>query len=257
MCQKIIGLMLIVWCIVVPGAKAIGLELAIGGWQQSINGTLGYQPLGNPDIIDLDSDLQFDDENNIFGRAKIDMPAFFPNIYLVGAPVEFEGSGSKSIAFKFGDVTFDVGAQLSSKITVNQYDVGFYYGLPFAKMGSAGMLNVDVGLNVRILDLDAKIAGLSGAIGAQESQSITVPVPMLYLGVQIMPTDSFMIEAEGRGIAVGDNRLYGLIGRLRYQFAGPVFVAGGYRYDKIDVDEDGVVADIDFSGPFIELGLTF
>lgn len=257
MCQKIIGLMLIVWCIVVPGVQAIGLEIAIGGWQQSIDGTLGYQPLGNPDIIDLDSDLQFDDESNIFGRAKIDLPVFFPNIYLVGAPAEFEGTGSKSITFRFGDVTYNADAQLDSKITVNQYDVGFYYGLPFVTTGSAGMLNVDVGLNIRILDLDAQIVGLSGAIGVKESQSITVPVPMLYIGVQVMPTDSFMIEAEGRGIAVGDNRLFGLVGRLRYQFAGPVFVAGGYRYDKIDVDEDGVVADIDFSGPFIEVGLAF
>lgn len=257
MCQKIISLMFIVWCIVVPGAKAVGLEIAIGGWQQSIGGTLGYHPLDDPDIIDLDSDLNFDDENNLFGRAKIDLPVFFPNIYLVGAPAEFEGTGSKSVAFEFGDVTFNADAQLSSKITVNQYDVGFYYGLPFAKTGSAGMLNVDVGLNVRILDLDANIVGMSGAVRVQESENITVPVPMLYLGLQIMPTDNFMIEAEGRGIAVGDNRLYGLVGRLRYQFAGPVFVAGGYRYDKIDVDEEGVVADIDFAGPFVELGFAF
>jgi outer membrane protein len=257
MCQKIIGLMLIVWCIVVPGAKAVGLEIAVGGWQQSIGGTLGYQPLGNPEIIDLDSNLQFDDETNLFGRAKIDLPLFFPNIYLVGAPAEFEGTGSKSIVFEFGDVTFNANAPLSSKIKVNQYDVGFYYGLPFVKTGSAGMLNVDIGLNVRILDLDASIVGLSGADLSQESQSITVPVPMLFLGVQIMPTDNFMIEAEGRGIAVDDNKLYGLVGRLRYQFAGPVFIAGGYRYDKIDVDEEGVVADIEFAGPFIELGVAF
>jgi outer membrane protein len=257
MCQKIIGLMLIVWCIVVPGAKAVGLEIAVGGWQQSISGTYGYQVLGNPDIIDLDSDLQFDDETNVFGRAKIDLPLFLPNIYLVGAPAEFEGAGRNSTPFKFGDVTFNVDYQLNSKITVNQYDVGLYYGLPFVKMGSVGMLNVDVGLNVRILELDTSIVGSSGAVRVKESQSITVPVPMLYLGVQIMPTDNFMIEAEGRGIAVGDNNLYGLVGRLRYQFAGPVFIAGGYRFDKIDVDEEGTVADIDFAGPFIELGFAF
>lgn len=257
MCRKITGLMLIIWCITVTGVKAIGLEIAIGGWQQSIDGTLGYQPLGHPDIIDLDSDLQFDDENNVIGRAKIDMPAFIPNIYLVGAPAAFEGTGGKSVAFRFGDVTFNADARLSSKITVNQYDVGLYYGLPLVNTGSADLLNVDVGLNVRILDLDAKIVGMSGAVTVEESQSITVPVPMLYLGVQIMPTDRLKIEAEGRGIAIGDNRLYGLVGRLGYQFAGPVFVAGGYRFDKIDVDEDGVVADIDFSGPFIEFGLAF
>jgi hypothetical protein len=80
---------------------------------------------------------------------------------------------------------------------------------------------------------------------------------MLYVGVQFMPIDSLAIEAEGRGIALGDNKLYSLVGRVRYHFAGPVFVAGGYRFDKLELDEEDVVADIEFKGPFVELGLKF
>ena len=52
-----------------------------------------------------------------------------------------------------------------------------------------------------------------------------------------------------------EHKVYSLLGRLRYNVAGPVFLAGGYRFDKVDVDEDDVVVDADFSGPFIEAGL--
>lgn len=257
MYQKIIGLILILGCLAVPSAQAVGLEVAIGGWQQSIDGHLSYQALVDSDSIDLEDDMQFDDETRICGRAKIDLPVFFPNIYLVGAPAEFEGTGRKSVTFKYGDTTFDADSEFSSKITVNQYDIGFYYGLPFVETGSAGLFNVDVGLNVRIVDFEGSIIGTSGGNTVEESESITVPVPMLYLGVQLMPTDSLMIEAEGRGIAIDDNKLYSLTGRVSYHFTGPVFIAGGYRYDMIEIDEEDVIAEVDFSGPFIEFGLEF
>jgi outer membrane protein len=238
-------------------ARAVGLEMAVGGWSQSIGGTLSYTKTNIPDVIDLDQDIHFDDETKVVGRVKIDTPAFFPNIYLVAAPMEFEGTGSKSETLTFGDITFDASADLNSKITLNQYDVGFYYGLPFVKTGTMGKLNVDLGLNVRIADFEAKITGTSGGITQTETESLTVPIPMLYVGVQFMPISALAFEAEGRGIAVGDNRLYSLIGRVRYNFAGPVFLAGGYRYDKIEIDQDDVDAEIDFQGPFVELGLKF
>jgi outer membrane protein len=238
-------------------ALAVGLEVAVGGWRQSIGGTLSYSETNIPGVIDLDNDIQFDDETKVAGRLKIDMPAFVPNIYLVAAPMEFEGTGSKSTALNFGDITFDASADLRSKITLNQYDVGLYYGLPFVKTGTLDKLNVDVGLNVRIADFKAEITGASGGVTVSESQSLTLPIPMLYVGVQFMPISALAIEAEGRGIAVGDNKLYSLTGRVRYNFAGPVFLAGGYRYDKLEIDQDDVDADIEFQGPFVELGLKF
>ena len=249
-----------IFIVVFSNAYAAGLEIAVGGWQQSVSGTLSYAALSDQDLIDLEKDLNFDDEARVSGRAKIDLPLFLPNIYLVAAPMEFEGAGTKATSFKFGDFEFDAAATLESKLTANQYDVGFYYGLPFVNTGTLGRLNIDVGLNVRFVDLKARIRGSDannpGTV-VEESKSITAPIPMLYLGVQFMPVEALAIEAEGRGIAVGDNKLYSLTGRVRYNFAGPVFLAGGYRYDKLEIDEDDVVSDIEFQGPFVELGLKF
>jgi outer membrane protein len=238
-------------------ANAAGVEIAVGGWSQTISGTLSYSETLVPSVIDFDDDIDFDDESKVFGRIKIDMPLFLPNIYLVAAPMEFEGTGTKSGTLTFADTTFDFSVPLSAKITLNQYDVGFYYSLPFVKTGTLGKLNVDLGLNVRIADFKATLSGTASGVGVTESESLTLPIPMLYVGVQFMPINSLAIEAEGRGIAIGDNRLYSFVGRVRYNFAGPVFVAGGYRVDKLEIDESDVVADIEFKGPFLELGLKF
>lgn len=240
-------------------AQAAGLELAVGGWRQAISGQLSYQALSDQDIIDLENELNLDDESRVTGRAKIDLPLFLPNIYLMAAPMEFEGTGSKSLTFKFGDVQFDGTAGIKAKLTANQYDVGLYYGLPFVETATLGKLNIDVGLNVRFLDLKAHILGRDNSTGntAEVSKSVTAPVPMLYLAVQFMPVEALAFEAEGRGISVGDNKLYSVVGRVRYNFAGPLFVAGGYRFDKLELDEEDVVADVEFQGPFLEMGLKF
>jgi outer membrane protein len=257
MYQRLVWAILIVNTMAVSGASAAGVEVAVGGWQHSVSGNLGNKAITEDDIIDLEKDIRFDNETNIMGRLKIDMPAVFPNIYLMAAPMQFEGSGRKSTTLNFGGITFDVNAKLDAEITLNQFDVALYYGLPFVRTASVGKFNIDVGINARFLDLKGKVTGLSGGLTVTEEESLAVPVPMLYFAFQLMPSDALAIEFEGRGIAIGDDSLYSLIGRVRYNFAGPAFIAAGYRYDRVDIDEDDVVLDADFEGPFAELGFKF
>ena len=238
-------------------AWSAGVEMAVGFGRQSIGGTLSYSETNIADVIDLDNDLHFDEESKVMGRLKIDVPMFFPNIYLVAAPMEFEGNGSKSGTLNFGDTTFDFSVGLNTKLSLNQYDVGLYYGLPFVKTATLGKLNLDLGLNVRIVDFEAEVTGVSGGVTVTERHDLALPIPMLYAGIQFMPVKALAFEVEGRGIAVGDNKLVSLLGRVRFRFAGPVFIAGGYRYDKLEIDEEDVIADIEFQGPFVEMGLKF
>ncbi len=238
---------------------AAGVEVAVGGWRQNLSGTMSYLASSGNDVIHLEDDINYDDEDMIFGRIKIDTPAFLPNFYFLAAPAELEGTGSRSVSLKFGDTTFNANAALRSKVKAYQYDIGIYYGLPFVKTGTAGMLNIDIGLNVRIADLEVDITGASGGTTVTEREELLVPVPMLYLAVQFTPIDALAFEAEAIGISIGENSFYSLTGRLRIQFAGPFFVAGGYRLDKLELDDDkdDLITDIELSGPFVEVGLKF
>ncbi len=258
MLKRFIGLLIAAAVFGFSGqAYAVGVEFALGGWQQSFGGTFGYQIDDNGDILDVDDDFDFDDENRLFGRIKIDTPAPIPNVYLLAAPLEFEGSGSKSVEVTYGELTIPADADLDTKVQLNQLDLAIYWELPFLQRATANVFNVDIGLNVRFVDLEAELHATASGYDEQDSGSITAPIPMLYIGFQITPIDAFAIEGEYRGISLGDNKLYSLIGRARFQLASPVFVAVGYRSDKLEIDEDDVQADIDFSGPFVEVGFKF
>ncbi len=80
---------------------------------------------------------------------------------------------------------------------------------------------------------------------------------MVYLGAQVKPVKILAIEAEGRGAAYGKDSYYDIIGRVKVKPYGPVFLAAGYRYEKIKFDESGFKANADFQGPFGEAGVEF
>ncbi len=236
-------------------AHSIGFEAAVGGWKQDPSGDVSYKG----ESLDVEKDLKYDSETRVFGRVKIDMPAVLPNIYLMATPMKFEADGSRSTNFTFGDKTFNASLPFSSKLQLDHYDIAFYYGLPFLKTASLGKLNAEIGLNARIIDLKAEVKGRETGSGTeiQESKSLTIPVPMIYVGAQIKPIKAISIEGEARGIAYSGNHYYDLIGRLKIKPIGPVFIAGGYRYEDIKIDKSNIKANIKFDGPFAELGLEF
>ena len=231
---------------------AFGLDIAVGGWRQSPAGELGYEIQNTNDILDLENDLNYEDETRFFGRVDIDMPLFIPNVYIMATPMEFDGNGTKT--FNFGDAS--ISGDFYSKLTLDHYDVALYYGIPLLETATFDTLNIDIGLNVRIFDLEATVTETSGT-GVTETESVTVPIPMVFVALQFRPIEAIAVEAEGRGISISGNKAYSLIGRLRWNAIGPFFLAGGYRYDKYDIDEEGVIVDADFSGPFAEVGFGF
>jgi len=253
MLKRVMAIAFLSWAVALSSAGAVGLEFAVGGWQQDLSGTIGYKALSAADLIDIDTDLNYDKEIRIQGRAKIELPFVLPNIYLVAAPSEFEGDGRKTGSFKFGDQTFVGGVDFYSKLRFDQYDIGFYYGLPFLKTATADRLNVDLGINVRIFDAEAQIR--QGAIDVKESA--TAALPMAYVAVQFAPIERLAFEAETRYMTLSDNTILSLTGRVRLMLFGPVFLAGGYRYDKIDVDESDIIVDTEIQGPYAEIGFKF
>jgi outer membrane protein len=253
----LVGLFFISILIAPVTSHAIGLEAAIGGWNQSPQGDLSYKLVTGNDSIDLEKDLNYDDIFGVTARVKVDMPLILPNVYIMSTSTKFDGKGSKSVDFNFGDINFKQGVEFDSEVTLNNYDVALYYGIPFLKTASLGKINVDVGINVRIYDFQAKISQTILGITLEESESFTFPVTMIFLAAQLKPIDIFAVEAEVRGISYDENQISSLIGRLKVKVFGPLFAAGGYRYDKIKFDSEDVEADITLSGPFVEAGFEF
>ncbi len=235
-------------------AHALGLEAAAGYWSQSPSGDIRYNSgVTEGTTLDIERDLNYDTKARPYLRVKADMPLFLPNIYLMATPMKFEATGSKDVSFRFGDKTFNGGVSFDSMVQLDHYDIALYYAIPFLNTATAGSLNVELGLNARIIDFEAKIS--QG--GISETASYTLPVPMVYAGIQLTPGDLIALEAELRGIAYSSNSYYDFIGRLKFKPLWPVFLAGGYRYEKIKIDHEDLESSMEFKGPFIEAGVSF
>ncbi len=239
-----------------PGIK---IEGALGGWMQSPTGDISYVPggeIGIDDTLDFEDDFKYDDQTRVTGRFKLELPVV-PNIYLVAALAEFDGNGEKGVSFDFGDNedSFQAGVPFYSKVTLNQYDIGFYYSIPLLSTATLDKLNIDLGVNARIIDIKGEVK--QDTSNLNDSESVTLPVPMLFLAAQFRPIERIALEAEGRGISIGDNTVFSVIARLKVKIAGPAFAAAGYRYDSIDIDESDVKLDTSIGGPFFEAGVQF
>ncbi len=187
------------------------------------------------------------------GRLKIDMPSILPNIYLMATPSRFEAIGQKDTSFTFGGQTYQANVPFYSKTRLDHYDIALYYGIPGLKKLTNGVLSAELGLNVRIMDLYAKVEQSQNNIS--ESKSLTVPIPMLYTGLQIRPVNLLSMEGELRGVAYNSNHYYDLIGRLKVKPVKYVFLAGGYRYQELKIDVSDVKSKVKLKGPLFFISL--
>lgn len=238
---------------------ALGFEAGAGYWGHNPSGDIAYKRSSSSDKLDIRGDLKYERKYRPFARAKIELPLVLPNIYLMATPMKFEESGSKDADFTFGDITINGRQSFKSMLQLDHYDVALYYPIPLVKTATLGVLGVELGINARIIDLEAEVSGSQTATGTSvtESKKLTIPVPMIYAGVQIKPTDELSIEAEGRGIAYNSNHYYDLIGRIKVKPVWLLFIAGGYRHEDVKIDVSDVEASVKFSGPFIEAGLEY
>ena len=240
-------------------ASAMGIELSVGVWNQKPNGDISYKALTGQDNLSIRDNLKYSDDTKIFGRVKIDTPLLFPGIYLMATPMEFKNTGSKVNTFNFGNARIAANTPFTSELKLDHYDVGLFYGIPLLKTATVGILNVDLGLDARIIDFKARVTGQNPLNGLTESdsKSVVFPLPMLYLGVQVKPLAWIAAEGEVRAVVYDKNHYYDIIGRVKIKPFGPLYAAGGYRYEALKLDRYDVKAKANIGGPFGEIGVEF
>ncbi len=240
----------------------INAEFSVGAMSHDPSGYIQY-PADTGDRIDLKDTLGLDKKTKPFARAKIELP-IVPNIYLQYIPMKFTGKGRYSQTITFGNVTYQANVDLDSSVKADHYDIGLYYNIPFIGAATAGLLDPEIGINVRILDLEGKITGREQGTGITktESKSITVPVPMLYASLGVNAPYVSLI-GELRGITYSGNRYYDITGEVRIKpisipAMASFFVGAGYRYERLKLDNvSDVNADIKVKSIFANVGVSF
>ncbi|MCX8060180.1 MAG: TIGR04219 family outer membrane beta-barrel protein, partial [Aquificaceae bacterium] len=205
----------------------LNVDVSVGVINHKPSGLIQH-PVPNGDRIDAKRDLGIGDESKVFGRLKLEHPLpLIPDVYLQYMPMEFFGSGNINRRIRYGNVTYDVNVRLDSKVELDRFDVGLYYGIPLFG------LDPEIGVNTRIVSFKGSITGqefLTNQVRT-ESKSATVPIPMLYgaLGVNL-PAVPVSFRGEVRGISLSKASYYdwSLEGRVKPTRTVPVYLSAGY-----------------------------
>jgi outer membrane protein len=173
----------------------------------------------------------------------------------MATPMSFEGSGPIARTISFGGTTYAANVPIDSKLNLDHYDLALYYPIPLLKTATLNTLSIELGLNFQFLDFEGTLTQPTVNVASSKSRSLYWP--MIYAGIIVKPVDLFSFEFEGRGIAYGSNHYYDYIGRLKVNPIPLVFIGAGYRSESLKIDESGILADIKFAGPFVEVGVSF
>jgi len=232
-------------------ADTPGTRIGANYWNLDVNGTVRYQSTDPADNIDVNDDLGYGDDALTSVYAIFEHPApLIPNARVTGTRIDTDASGKLGRNFTWGNVDFTIDEDVTSAVQLDQFDLALYWRL------LDNTLNLDAGLDIRYLELDATI---TGAVSGTDTATATAVLPMLYAGAGIdLPLTGLGVSADGAFIGYSGNTLYDFTVRASYDSNWPIGIEAGYRIMKLDLDDfDDYYADIRFEGPYAGLNLQF
>lgn len=234
------------------------LDLSIGIMQQKPSGYFQYRG----DRLDIKDTLNLSDETKPFARAKFEHPVpLIPNLYGRYIPTEFSGNKTISTNIRFGDTTFT--GNIESSLKLDKYDLGIYYNVPFVGLATAGLLDPEVGVNLRYVDFEGKVTGTSGGQRVTKSKSASIALPMLYAGLAVNLPVKLSLVGELRAIGYQENLYYDWNGEIRFKpvgvpLIGHFYIGAGYREEKLKLDDiSDIYSDVKVKGFYGVLGVNF
>jgi len=233
----------------VPGlAAADTLSFTIGGgvWNETPEG--GINKVSDVSLVDVKNDLFWTEESQGYLFATLEHPVpILPNVRLMYTSLDHSGSGDTNLGFDFEGIGFS--GIVANEFTVEQTDLLFYYEV------LDNVVSLDLGLNVRLLDITYKVADENEN---NTSGSVSGPVPMIYGLVGGSPWPGVLLSAEGNYMTLSGSTISDFNVKISYTTDFFVGFEAGYRTQTIELDDvDDTNANLDFKGPFIGAYLKF
>ena len=232
----------------VPGmATADILSITIGGgvWNETPEGNIIKPSNAATPTVDVKNNLFWDEESQGYLYATLEHPVpLLPNVRLMHTSLDHAGSGTTS--FTFEGTTYS--GNVANEFTIDQTDLLLYYEV------LDNVVSLDLGLNVRLLDISFKINDGTSST----NNSVSAPVPMIYGLVGGSPWPGLILSAEGNYMTLSGSTISDFNVKIAYTTDFFVGFEAGYRTQTIELDDvDDTNANLDFKGPFIGAYLKF
>jgi outer membrane protein len=232
----------------VQTVNADTLSFTVGGgmWNETPEGT--YFKTSDPAAIDVNKDLFWQEESQGYFFATLEHPVpIIPNARLSYTKLDHSGSGDAN--FVYDGVAYN--GFIENQINIEMLDLLLYYEV------LDNVVSVDLGLNVRKLDVDYMIRETTAGMNS-DSDSASATIPMVYGLVGFSPIPDLIISGEMSYVAYDGSTISDFTAKIAYTTSFFVGVEAGYRNQKFELDDiDDTNSDLTFDGPFVGAYLKF
>ena len=244
----------------------IGGEISLGVYSHSPSGTASYTLAdAHTSTVDLEDDFGWSDDQDLVLKAYFEHPLpFLPNIKIAYSTLNQSGTGTVE-DFSWGPISGD--GDIETDLEVQMYDLTAYYEL------LDNVVEIDAGLTMRYLGGDIAVTpitdfGFTTPLGSISSSTAGVPyttdidmwIPMLYGKARFnIPTTDISLQFEANGISYEETTFYDYELSARYTFMMGLGIEAGYKSIHLDSEDlaDGLIVDVDFSGPYASIVWNF
>lgn len=233
-----------------PASALALLDVNVGGhyWYAEPSGDLSYNGKG----LDLEDNLDFEREGLPSVYVRADIPVL--TLEARYTRLDYSGKGKNiPVSTRYGDIA-DLSnyTDISTEATLDMLHGGAMFSIPLP------VVDVGLGAGVSYMDAEAEIK----ADGEKESATAKAPLPVAKARAEFSPPIvGLHFAVSGEGITYSGNSFYDLRGTAGYTFWDSVLagfrVEGGYRIISVDFDEEDLVLDASFSGPFAGVSVRF
>jgi outer membrane protein len=242
-------------CSLTPPAMALpGFEAGVRGmyWFPDLSATAQTTTAGIPETkFDAKRDLGMNDENFPSGEAFLR----FGRLHLrVGyTRISYDGNNTLSRNIEFNGQTFPASDNVISSLDVKMLDAELQVDILRPDLIGASFY---LGLIGKVKYVDGEMELASSVL--TEKRDFRAPIPMIGLAAGAGFAENLVrVDARVTGMAYSGNHLY-----EADAFASlapfPFFrIQGGYRYIKMKVDDNDIVADLTLKGPYVGVQLSF
>ena len=242
-------------------ADFIRVEAGAGAWSYKPSGVVTY----TDNYGTLNNTSQEKAQTSAYAWIFFKHPLpIIPNLRLEYATIHDDGKASGS----YDGIKAPVGTP--STLDLTQYDIIPYYNL----LDNTFWTTIDVGIDVKIIQLDYTAKGVSQFSGSDTSSVLgvptdyntkgTAPLPLVYLRGRVeIPFTDIGIEADAKYITYDGNTAYDIRAKVDYTFGFiPVVqpaIEVGYRAQKYDFtsEDKKTKVNMDFSGVYMGIMARF
>jgi len=200
--------------------------------------------------IDLEKDLKFDNSSQPTGEINVNLG---DSMVAFGfTPLNFTGQGVLARTINYNGKTFAAGSTASSEFKADLYDFSYTYF----------MINMDdlpsrfqLGLETSVKTINAK-TNMSGA-AITTAKNTTIAIPTAGLRGRVALADFVGLSGRFGYLGYAGNFFTDAEAQVEFSPLPLLGIYGGYRYIKIKLDTNGLIADATFKGPFAGLFFRF